>query len=516
MSNPEAGRAAGSSAPEGVFQRLFGFLFSSSDPEREKKRLLKEIARSFKRLKTRYYNPKTDIAEPGLAKFLLEFYKVLGPAQPLLSHAQSSNALKAIVVESTLSADQLAVKEGMSEEAIRKRSESAEQGELFEQLKQELKTFFSYFDISRINQINTTYLSLSALLGLVHFDYYFFLKKFDSRLPEGNLTYVPRFEPINARYVSDELKDILEVFAVLDPAGNWDPIMEVLRTYRGTEVIPRDGWKKLLPMIRKIRRSHDLQMLVQLVDKNPFYKPTPRVRKENLVDEYLTKLRMQTEAALQKIVKERRNEKIARLAGQVFGTASVSRLSNYTEKANLLFAKKMLGGYTYVTPLNYLKAFLLDFIKKDVREIMDLLVIPAKWTDSTPSQVLSESFHQLLAISEEITAFDKSLAEDGEIGKKLHVLMYKADRDKPQAHLLRQYLKKINGNAKDMIMRSGQHLVTVGKIIKQALDDYTSRGGALIMNWRELESHTHWSIRDNFTRAYKQLYFFVQLLKALL
>ena len=38
----------------------------------------------------------------------------------------------------------------------------------------------------------------------------------------------------------------------------------------------------------------------------------------------------------------------------------------YTEKENLAFAKKMLGGYIYIAPMNYLKAFLVDFCKKDI------------------------------------------------------------------------------------------------------------------------------------------------------
>ncbi|MCK7517885.1 MAG: hypothetical protein MZV64_09340 [Ignavibacteriales bacterium] len=54
---------------------------------------------------------------------------------------------------------------------------------------------------------------------------------------------------------------------------------------------------------------------------------------------------------------------------------SSCRMKNYTEKANVVFAKRMLGGFTQTVALNYLRAFLIDFFKKDVRELVDLLII---------------------------------------------------------------------------------------------------------------------------------------------
>jgi hypothetical protein len=39
-------------------------------------------------------------------------------------------------------------------------------------------------------------------------------------------------------------------------------------------------------------------------------------------------------------------------------------MKNYTDKTNVVFAKKMSGGYTQTAALNYLRAFLIDFFKK--------------------------------------------------------------------------------------------------------------------------------------------------------
>jgi hypothetical protein len=206
-------------APSGFFQRFFGFL-SESSPEQEKKRLLKDLARRCKRLKTRRYNPKGDLAESALARFFFEIYKTVGPAQGILSHADSSKALRTILIETALSEEQLAFKERFSDDSILERSKTTEGKQLIEELKADLKTFYSYFDISKINEINFNNKHLSTLIKLVNFDYYFLLRKFDAQLPEGDFNYIPKFEGISAQYISDELKNYLEILPAVDPAAN--------------------------------------------------------------------------------------------------------------------------------------------------------------------------------------------------------------------------------------------------------------------------------------------------------
>lgn len=501
------------SPPTGFFGRLIELLFKSSDPEREKKRLLAEIARNLKKLKTKRYNPKSDLAEHGIARLFFEFYKTLGPAQLILDHADTSNILRIILIEGSLNMEELTHKEKFSEESIRERVTQIDHKKLVDELTDGLKVFYSFFNSTRINEINSNYKSLSSILNLIRFDYYFLLKKFDSKLQEAVFTYKPHFESINAQYIKDELKDFLEIIPTVDISINWNSIMDVIKEYRGVDALSRDSWKKLLQLIRELKKTKELEMIVQLIDKDPFYRPEPKVKRENIVESYLAKLKIQTEMAVQKIVQEGRKKKIDDLAGQVFGTASVSRLRNYTEKANITFSKKMLGGYIYINPLNYLKAFLLDYVKKDIRQMIDMLLIPGKWTDNVTSNALSESFHQLLKISDEILSFDNTLGEDGELWRKVQNAVHKADRDKKAMNQLREIIKTINDQAKDMIMRAGQQCISLGNVLKLVLEDYGKKHPALIINWKELEAHSEQNMKKMLVSIYKQLYYFVHLLK---
>jgi hypothetical protein len=77
-----------------------------------------------------------------------------------------------------------------------------------------------------------------------------------------------------------------------------------------------------------------LLAIVRHSDKDPYYKPIMRVHRERIVEPYITRIKSQAEMTVQKIVSSRRSEKLGELTRAVFGTASVSRLANYSEKKN--------------------------------------------------------------------------------------------------------------------------------------------------------------------------------------
>ena len=198
-----------------VIKRLLSFFFSGNDPEREKRRLLKDIGKQLKKQKYKFYKPKSEEALPGLAKFFHDIYAVVGPAQVLLDHADTSNVLKQIIIEETLTEEQIAVKDALDEEKIREMAEQMDHKALVQKLKDRMVSLYAAFDAERVKMINGKYNLLKIFLQFLNYDYYFLLKKFDSGLPENDFVYNPRFEQINGEYISDDLKDFLEVAALV-------------------------------------------------------------------------------------------------------------------------------------------------------------------------------------------------------------------------------------------------------------------------------------------------------------
>lgn len=517
--NGDSGGISGKAGPSsdgkssGFLEKLLSIFLQGSDPEREKRRLLKDIARDLKKSKFKFYKANGKEALPALGKFFHDIYRVVGPAQVILEHAGESNVLKTIIIEHSLSEDVRNIRDELTEEAISARAEQMDTKSLAADLRDKMVNFYAGFKGEKVKEIDGTYNLLSSFLQFVNFDFYFLLKKFDSGLPERDLGYNPRFETINAEYVTDDLKDFLEVMPLINSEPDWDHLFDILRSYKDAELVNRAAWKKTVKKLEVLRKDGILELIVRHIDDDPYYKSKSYPPNERIVEEYLNRIKTQSEMIIQKILNEKQNQKVEKLLKLVFGTTAVSRMRNYTEKENLKFSKKMLGGYIYVSPLNYIKAFLLDYVKKDIKGLMDLLLIRGKWSTNLMSQQLSDSFHMAMEVSNNLLKFDESISDEGERGLRMKQYMSRSDKDKNAMVSLRKVLKEVNEEAFGYIQQTAQSLIVIGKSLKQVLEDYEKKPHELIINWKEVEQYSERDIKTSITEIYKKIYYFIQLLQ---
>ncbi len=498
---------------DSIFQKIFGIFFSSSDPEVEKRRQLKLIGKELTKMKYKWYRPNTEEALPAMGKFFFEIYKVVAAAQVILLNANSSVMLRNLLIEMSLNEKQLELKDRLTEEALRERSKQTSPKELAIQVKEELAAYMADFDSEKVKKIDTLYSHLELLANFVSFDFFFLLKKFDSNLPERNLSYVPKFETIRGEYVLEDLKDFALVSYALPTDADWPKIFAIVKAYREVEPVAIGHWNKLLNVLGDVRRSGIIDQIVRHLSKDPAYRVKVEPVSQRIVDTYLLKLRTQTEMIVQQIQNENRTSKAGDLLQQIFGTESIVRLKNYAERSNPAFEKKMLGGFLYVEELNYLKAFLIDYFKRDIRALTDLFLVRGKWIAPAMSATFSGSFHELLELSDRITAFDESLAEDGELGSKFHGMLTRAERDKEVVKLIRTQLKDVNDTALKFLSAGTQHFVVIGRNLKAIVEDYGKSPHELLTNWKELEVNAEKPIKEWVVEVYKKLYAFVMLMQ---
>ncbi len=493
--------------------RILGIFFSSNDPEAEKRRQLKAIAKELSKCKYKWYKPGSEEALPAMGKFFFELYKVVGAAQVILANANASVVLKNVLVELSLSPNQVKLKEKLTEDAIKERAKTISPKELSHLVKDELAAFVSEFDAETIRKIDTMYSHLELMVNFVSFDYFFLLKKFDSSLPERTFTYTPKFETIRGEYVIEDLKDFAAVAYALPPDADWPKIFSVVKAYRDVEPVAAGSWNKLLNLLADVRKVGVIDQIIRHLEKNPAYEAVPTLVSDRIVDNYILKMKTQTEMVIQQIQQEQRTSKASELLKQIFGTESIVRLKNYAERANAPFEKKMLGGYLYVEELNYMKAFLIDYFKRDIRALTDLFLVRGKWTVPTMSAGYSGSFHELLELSDRITAFDDALAEDDEIGSKLRAMLSRAERDKEVIKQLRTQLKDINEKALKFLSDGTQHFINIARSLKAILEDHEKAPHTLITNWKELEMNSDRPVKEWIVEVYKQIYAFVMLMQ---
>jgi hypothetical protein len=511
-SPPQQKSSFPSKAP-GFLDRLLT-LFSSDDPDRQKQKLLRDIAAELKRSRARFYNPAKLTAEPNLARFFWEIYKTMAAAQVLLKGAEVSGALKMTLVDLGLTEEQALLKERLTEKSISERAKKGgDPAALEAEVKRDVKTLMEGIDTNWMNDLDALFNRILVFLDLAGFDFFFFLKKFDAGFPERDFSYTPRFEPVEAATVLEDLQDFMEILPNIDPEADWDRILATLKGHRGMEIVARDALRKTLQLIREVQKSGVILLMVRHITQNPAWKPMIRTHRERIVEPFLAKVKAEAETTAQKVAYGRRNEKMEELARAVFGSGSVQKLSNYSEQSNPEYAQKMLGGFLHVNALNYLRAFLVEYLPKSVREVVDLLIIKGRWANSQPSTQMSEAFHQLLTVAEKIGHFDNDLSEDGELGRRLKTIALRADRDRKALIQLRTALQQVNDDARSMIGDSVQHFVSVARVLKLAYEDIGKPNPALLINWRELKPAADKELRAVVAAAYKKIYNFVQLMQ---
>jgi hypothetical protein len=497
--------------------KLFSLFGGSKDPESAKKRQLKQLVKDLSGNKyARFYRPKSEEVDGSLGKFFYDTYRIIASAQVLMQNAAKSAQLKQAAVEAFLDKNLEEIKARLSPESIEDRARKMSLKDLAKQLEGDLAALSAAFDSPRIETIDRCYNLILALARFVSYDFFFLLKKFDSNITERNFSSPPKFSAVRGEYLSDDLKDFLETAFAIDPDQDWKNALRVLKVYKnGIDVVAPDQWNRLLVTMREVRKSNILELMIRHIDKKPQWTFQPKLVDEHIAAAYIEGKRTEARAAVDQIVNAKKNAQVSVLAKMIFGSAEIERAKFYTPRGSEIYVKKNFDGFLFAAGINYLKAFLLDHFKKDIRELCDLLLIRGQWTDINLSQQMSGHFHRIMELSDKLIAFDESLSDNGENGSRLKASILKADRDKSQARYVTLILKSVNEEAQGLINASAQSLIGVGRNLKSLLEDCQKPSKELLMNWKELEGASEAPLAQRMADTYKKIYYFIQLLQLL-
>lgn len=498
---------------ESFFNRFFGSIFASNDPEVKKKKKLRSINKELNKSKYHAYF-KNDEVLPPFAKLFYDIYKAVSPAQAMFQAVDNPNTFKYMVVNSSLTEKQKELSELLTKEAITAKAQSMSIKELEKNVKDMLSGFLSSFDSENIGKIDLLYKKVLAFKQFCTYDFYFLLKKFDSSLNEREFTTSPKFEKINAEYIGEDLKDFLAIAWPLMEIRDWADMLKMFKDAKGTEPVNAAMWTKIVNKLRSIRDSRVFELMLKLITKDPDFEMDYPVHEEQIVDAYLDKIRQEAENTIAGLSKAMKTSQIDNYLNQIFGTTAVVRMRYYTEGLSASYERKNVGSYLYVGPLNYYKAFLLDYIKKDLREFADLVLIRGTWSSNTLSTPMSNAYNSLLESSDHILQFDDRLAEDGDLGSKLKTLLPRCERDKEARNIIATTLKDINDEARNICIESTKDLITIAKTIKTLMEDYAKPKGEVVINWKELDKFSEHPVKQLGTEVYKHIYLFVQLMQS--
>lgn len=502
---------------EGFFANLIASLFKSNNPEAERKRKLKIIAKNLSKTKFHnYYKTSTTEIMPSFAKLFYEIYKIISPAQLLFKANPNTNIFKNQILNFCMSNSQLELLEHFDERKITEVARQVPLANVKTKIEQELMIFSNEFDMGRVNKTENLYRAFSLLKDFCLYDFYFLLRKFNSSIQENTFTSTPNFEKINAEYILDDLKDFVTVaYAITDESISWNDLFEFFKSAHNSEIIPANNWKKIVAKIKSIQSSNAFELIIKHISKDPKYQTVVSYNFSSIVEPFLDKITEDTNEILAKLENAQKESKASSICQQVFGDTVIEPLKNYTEANNAIFQKKELLTFDYSEPLSYLKTFLLDYVKKEIRELFDIVVIRGQW-DASLSAPMSNAYQELLKTSTEITNFDTSLSEEGSLGSKIKTLLPKTNHDAGAENIINRVIIDSNDQAKTFILSSVQNLIIIGKTLKQLIEDYVKPKHIIVQNWRELEKFSEVPLKEFCVGIYKKIYLFVQLMQTYL
>jgi len=503
---------------ESFFARIIKLFFRHDDAEAIKKRQLKALAKEITKNKFgKWYKPSSLEFQPQMARFFYELYKVVGPARALLANAASSKVLKVITVEQNLSKHQHQIREKLTPEAIQERANKTPPKELGVQVRKELASFIHGFDGKKVEEIDLLYRQLNEFIHFVLFDYYFFLKKFDPALPEDKYSYTPNYTTISGEYLKNELKDFIIVLYTLSLDTNWERLFAIITAYKNVQPVNAAQWKKQLSALNDVRRSEILEKIIRHLTKDPTYTIENTPSTEKITDDYLKQMEKTIEDTLKKILTAQKNSHIATLVQRAFGgTEIASGTKYYHPRSNAAFDKRGIAGYIYADAMNYLKSFLVDYFKSDIRALSDLILVRGQWTQPALSSEYSESFHNLMQLSTKILEFDEKFSEGSELGVKFRTLLSRMEREQEAGKQVQKYLNDANAAALKLLKVSIKNIMTLGNTIKSCIADYDKPHRELLQNWKEIEQHSDKPIKEWMHAVYTKVYNFITLEQAVL
>ena len=294
MSSSSKNTNSGSSG--GFFQNLLASLFKSSNPEADKKRKLKNIAKAFAKTKFHmFYKPNTLEVTSAFAKMMFDFYKATSQAQVYFRNSPNPNQNKQRLITYSLSENQASLLEHFDENKIMEMSKQIPIAKLKAQIEQELLVFKGEFEGERANKIENLYKAFCLFRDFCSYDYYVLLRKFNGGLKEFSFEETPNFDKITGDYIVDNIKDFIDVaFPITDETIVWSDLFEFFQQTTGKELVSQGNWKKIVARIRSIQATRTFDMMIQMISQDPAYISDYQTNIDSLLDPYVDSLTSET------------------------------------------------------------------------------------------------------------------------------------------------------------------------------------------------------------------------------
>jgi len=505
-------KAAAGSSSETIMDKVFSF-FSNDGLTDEKQNMLKAIAKELSQSKyAKFFRVRTEETDPSFISFMFSVYKNIYPIKLFMRDDKKMAILRHLTVESCIDAKIQETIKRLDPAALDAKSKTMPGEKLITSIQADIDLLTSQFDQARITNVNHRYEMASALNQLVKYNFLGFFKKFDGHFADGSFLVEPKFPAIKTILIVDQIGEFLTVTQPLKPEEDWTSLLSLLKIIEGQDLVNADQFNNMIKMLREIHTSKILELMVQYTLRNPVWQWKHTAFHETIGDLWLDTKKNEALGYIARINNAKKNSQINALVNEIFESTDLTRMENYNVQHSEAYRRKNVEHFRYAEGINFLKAFMDDYVDREIKELCDLLLIRGQWTNNSMSREMSDALHAVLESTQDMADLDTVMSEDGADGSRLRAAMLRVDRDPTQARYINSILAKVNSQAVEIINDAAQALIIIGKHLKNLIEDLQKKHPELLINWREINMASKDPVPQRMVGSFKKINYFVQLM----
>jgi hypothetical protein len=367
---------------EDLMDKVMSF-FSGDDEGDDKQNMLKQIGKDLNQNKhAKYFRIKSEEIDPSFMSFLFSVYKVIYPIKQFMKDDKKLAQLRQLTVESCIDTNIQETIKRLDITELEQKAKTMRGEDLISSIQADVDLLVKQFDQRHISTVNHRYEMAAALNQLVKYNFPGLFKKFDPHFTDGSFLVEPKFPAIKTILIIDQLGDFLTATQPLKPEDDWSSLLKLLAVCEGQELVDTEQFNTMIKNIRDLHVTGIVEMMVRYTLKNPVWQWKHLALHETIGDIWLESKKNEALGYINKVNSAKKNSQINALTKEIFESADLTRIENYNVPLNAMYRKRGLDYFVYAEGLNYLKAFLDDYIEKDIKELCDILIIRGKWTNN--------------------------------------------------------------------------------------------------------------------------------------
>ncbi len=487
----------------GFFQALTEFfesIFMSSSPEVKRKTELRRIENELKSLPNQIF--KNGCLQPNFAELFRILYENTKPIEEILSttiagsDAHRKSRFENQLIITGFSGETQEKLESLNYENRKKAviNSDLSMNKVFESQKRTLESILKQISSPEFYRIDDTLSKIKQLADICRFNYINIIKVFDNNFDGITSTSFGNVVPVMADQISAFIEDLYFI------SGNFNVDTSEVRAIIALKQLatgkqPDESQvemitgclKKINSVFENYITSDVLKKIICLGKRDASYTPKVETYQSKSLKNFIEYFQQNFNTDSERIKSEIKDYTVSFEIKELFGEKNLAPLKVYNNETNDFLRQNTPYSFIWITPLQVLKSFILDFMPEQVKSVINNIVIEGFFNNQAYKSNFSSTVYACDEIPKIIENFESSFGR-GEANDEaeLRGLVLDSRRDSDFLKKVGAMVDNINEQAHKIVQEETTNLYVLHKQIGDLLVDSKKSKPAMVSNIKVL------------------------------